>query len=560
MVAGLAPFLLKVIIDELELSDAHGEYVAIFYLIAAYSFAHWLTRSLGEWRGLFYGWTDHRIQRQLSSKLFQHVMSLPLHFHLDRKTGALNQTLTNGLLGYRLLLYHVLLTVIPVIVELMTMGAVLLFLNHAVYLLVIGASVLLYTLTFWVGVIRIRGPARAASNAHIDANASLTDSILNYETIKCFGAESHAQGRFVEALTKTEHRWSELFKCKTQNGLVIAVIFALCLGISVYVAAREVQQGSMSVGDFVLVHAYMLQITQPLEMIGFAFRDIAQGIAFIERMTELFNQRPEAGVIARGQSLPGGLPDLIFKRVSYSYHPDRCVLKSIDFVVPSGKTVAIVGASGSGKSSIIRLLVRLVDPTEGQIYLNDVPLSNVPLSVLRSAVAVVPQDVALFNDSIAYNIGFGKSNSTEADIVRAAKIAHIHDFIVGLPDGYETMVGERGLKLSGGEKQRVAIARAAIRRPKIYVFDEATSSLDSRMERAILHDLIEVAMTATTLIIAHRLSTVVHADEIVMLNQGSVVERGTHSELLQRHGAYTEMWYAQVNELPPPVAVEIARS
>jgi ATP-binding cassette subfamily B protein len=414
-----------------------------------------------------------------------------------------------------------------------------------VFLGIIGGSVLLYIVSFWVGVARIGGPARAVSNACIDANSVLTDSILNYETVKYFCAEGNVHGRFGAALAKVEDQWAKLFSRKMENGFVLATIFTLSLGISICFATREVQLGKMSVGDFVLVHAYILRISLPLEMIGFAFRDIAQGIGFIEKLAELFGQKQEVDVIGDRASLPTGAPKLSFERVSYSYQPDRRILKSINFVVPSGKTVAIVGASGSGKSSLIRLLVRLLDPTEGQIRLNDVPLSNIPVAALRSAIAVVPQDIALFNDSIAYNIGFGKHDSTETDIVRAAKVAHIHDFIAGLPDGYATLVGERGLKLSGGERQRIAIARAAIKEPKIFVFDEATASLDSNAEQAILYNLIKRTTTATTLIIAHRLSTIAHADEIVVLAQGRVVDRGNHAELLQRHGTYAAMWHAQ---------------
>jgi ATP-binding cassette subfamily B protein len=550
--AGLAPLLIKIVVDGLELTQMHATYGVPFYLIAAYAFTHWLGRSLRELRGMCHGRADQRVQRHLSHKLFQHLMSLPLRFHLDRKTGALSQTLTNGLVGYRMVLHHLIITVLPVVVELATMGAVLLFLDHTVFVVIIGVSVLFYTFAFWSGITRIGGPARAASNAHIDANAILTDSILNYETVKYFGAEAQVQGRFVEALAKTEGQWAELFRHKMENGLVVGAIFAMSLGISVYIAAREVQQGTMSIGEFVLVHAYILQITQPLETIGFAFRDIAQGMAFIEKMAELFGQRREVDVIERQPPLPAGPPDLVFEQVSYSYHPDRRVLKHVNFTVPSGKTVAIVGASGSGKSSLIRLLVRLVEPTGGKICLDGVPLSSIPMSALRAAIAVVPQDIALFNESIAYNIGFGRQDSTDADIVRAAKIAHVHEFIVGLPDGYETKVGERGLKLSGGEKQRIAIARAAIKKPKIFVFDEATSSLDSKTEQAILRDVINIAKTTTTLIIAHRLSTVVHADEVVVLDQGTVIERGIHAALLQRDGAYAMMWRAQ--HRPKPAA------
>lgn len=545
VVSGLAPLLLKVIVDRLEPTQAHTTYSVPILLVIAYSFSHWLGRSLTELRGMFHGRTDQRVQRLLSYKLFRHVMSLPLGFHLDRKTGGLSQTLANGLIGYRMVLHHLLLTVLPVVVEISTMCVVLTLLDQIAFLAIIGSSVLFYTVAFWTGIMRIASPARAVSNAHIDANAVLTDSILNYETVKYFGAEVQMQGRFCDALAKTEERWSKLFRRKTENGLLVAIIFALSLGISVYVAANAVRHGTMSVGEFVLVNAYIIQITRPLEMLGFAFRDTAQGIAFVEKICELLAQKQEVDVVEQRAHMPRGRPELVFDNVSYSYRPDRPVVQNINFAIPSGKTLAIVGASGSGKSSLIRLLVRLLEPTEGVIRISGTPMPNIPASALRRAIAVVQQDITLFNDSIAYNIGFGRQDSTMKEIVAAAKVAHIHDFIVELPNGYETQVGERGFKLSGGEKQRIAIARAAIRNPMIFVFDEATSSLDSSTEQAIQNDLMKVAKTTTTLIVAHRLSTVIHADEIVVLDRGSVIERGTHSELLANGDTYATMWNTQ---------------
>lgn len=543
--AAVAPVLLKEAVDQLGLVGAEAEYLTAFQLIIAYALALCLERLQKELRGLVYGRADQRVQRKLSFRLFRHVMSLPLRFHLNRKTGALSQTLTNGLVGYRMVLHHAVLTVLPVVVELMTMATVLVLLDHAVFLLIIGASLLLYTLAFWFGVVSIRKPARAASTAAIDANALLTDSIINYETVKCFAAEAQAHQRFGEALIRTENQWRQLYWRKMKNGLAVAFIFSLSLGLSMYVAVHEVYQGTMSIGEFVLVNAFVLRITLPLEMIGFAFRDIAEGMGFVEKMLELLGQRRESDPIDSSASLPDGPPSLIFDSISYSYRPEQLVLKDINFTVPPGNTIAVVGASGSGKSSLIRLLLRLVEPTEGQITLSGVPISDIPTSVLRSAIAVVPQDIALFNDSIAYNIGIGNENSAEADIVAAAKIALVHDFIVALPNGYDTKVGERGVKLSGGEKQRIAIARAAIRNPMVFIFDEATSSLDSKTEHAILHNLIRMAKTTTTLIIAHRLSTIVHADQILVLDQGTVVEYGTHSALLKLAGTYASMWHAQ---------------
>jgi ABC-type transport system involved in Fe-S cluster assembly fused permease/ATPase subunit len=545
ILAGLAPALLKAIVDRLEPRGVDPAYGTSLCLIVGYASVHWMMTSLGELRDMFCGRADQRIQRRMSFTLFWHVMSLPLCFHLQRKTGALIQVLANGLMGYRMLLHHIAMTILPIVVELVTMCTVLLILDRGEFLVIIGISAFFCAVVFWTGIRRIGNPARAVSTARINASAVLTDSILNYETIKYFGGESEVHRRFGEALISTEDNWDRLYRRKLENGLAVAGIFAVSLGILVYCAARDVQQGRMSVGEFVLVNAYVLRITLPLEAIGFAFRDIAEGMAWVADMTKLLGERREADTVEAPAVVPPGPLGVAFARVSYSYPGDGDVIRDVTFMVPAGKSIAIVGSSGSGKSSLIRLLVRVVEPREGLIFLNGTPLSNIAKATLRTVIAVVPQDIALFNDTIAYNIGFGRKGSTSAEIVRAAKIAHIHDFIIGLPDGYETKVGERGITLSGGEKQRVAIARAVIREPRIFIFDEGTSSLDAETEQAILNDLERVLSSTTKFIIAHRLSNVVHADEIIVLSRGRIVEYGTHSELLRRGGAYTAMWRAQ---------------
>jgi ATP-binding cassette subfamily B protein len=535
---------MKLVVERLEIPLDTTHY-ALCCLIASYAIAQWLSRLLAELRAMSYGRTEQHIQRKLTSALFDHVISLPLRFHSDRSTGAISQTLNNGLLGYRVVLQHLLLTVLPVVVELGTMAVVLLILDQATFLVVVTVSVLLYTVAFWSGAGRIGPPARAVSSARVAANAILTDSILNYETVKYFGAEPQMLERLTDALELTESQYSKLLTRKMENGVIVGTIFSCSVAVTAYLAAREVHQGDMSIGAFVLVNAYMLQIARPLEMIGFAFLGISEGMAFIQKLTELFDQKPESDSIECHTRLPSGTLSVAFDGVSYSHCPDRPALRGVSFSLPAGKTLGIVGASGSGKSSIVRLLARLVEPNEGEIRLGGVLLSSVPLSVLRAAISVVPQDVWLFNDSIAYNIGIGQQGSTEADIVAAAKVAQIHSFVSKLPSGYETQVGERGLKLSGGEKQRIAIARAAVRKSRLFILDEATSSLDSKTERAIVRDMIKAAGDRTTVIIAHRLSTIVHADEIVVLDGGTVSERGTHSELVRRRGAYAAMWHAQ---------------
>lgn len=544
--AALLPVLLKFIVDHLTASDpAGGVYIAVGFIVAGYAGSHWLSRSLGELRGFVVGRADQRLHRRLSVRMFKHVMTLPLSFHLDRKTGALSQTLANGLMGYRILLQHLVATVLPVILEIAMMSTVLVVLGQPLFLAIITATLVCYAMAFAVGAARLTNPARTVSAAHIDATALLTDSILNYETIKSFGAEPRIHERMEDAYARTEAHWAQFFSRKALNGVLVGTIFAVSLGVSVYAAAESVQQGRMSLGDFVLVNTYMLQIFRPMEMLGFAFRDIAQGMAFIEKLLDVLRQAPEPAAHGDGRPLPPGEGELIFDKVTFSYRHDQPVLTNLSFAVPAGRTVAIVGASGSGKSSIVRLVVRFYEPDSGRIVVDGVPVSETSARNLREVIAIVPQDTVLLNDTIAYNISVGHRDASMEQITKAARLAHIHDFIIARPDGYQTLVGERGLKLSGGEKQRIAIARAALRKPRIFVFDEATSSLDSKTEQQILRNLTEVSRGTTTLMIAHRLSTIVEADEILVLDRGEIVERGHHRELLQQGDLYRAMWVTQ---------------
>ena len=548
--AALSPLLLKFIVDHLTSPGVlSGVAVAIGILAVAYAGSNWLTRVLAELRLFVLGRVDQRLHRRLSLRLFKHVMALPLRFHLDRKTGALSQTLTNGLLGFSTIVQQLVVSILPVIIELSIMGTVLLTLGQPIFLGIIGATLLCYAFAFWLGVTKLLKPARAVSTAHIDANAVLTDSILNYETIKSFSAEPRIHERMEDNFAKTETKWAQFFTQRALNGVLIGTIFSVSLGTSVFLASNAVQQGRMSLGDFVLVNAYMLQVFRPMEALGYAFRDIAQGMAFIEKMNYLFQQEQEPSVRSGSDILPPGPGELVFDDVSLSYHPNRAVLEGVCFRVPAGRTVAIVGASGAGKSSLIRLLVRFWEPDNGNILLDGVPITNVSAASVRDVIAVVPQDTVLFNDTIAYNIAIGRAGSSMADIMDAARLASIHSFIVSQPDGYQTRVGERGLKLSGGEKQRIAIARAALKKPRVFVFDEATSSLDTKTEQLILQNLARVSTGTTTLVIAHRLSTIVDADEILVLDKGKIVERGTHKNLLEDRGAYHGMWIAQRDDV-----------
>lgn len=564
LAAGMAPIALKYAVDGLtaENGTATDQGISIesdefsilpetlnptiFLLI--YILGLWLSRSLGEARWYVYGTADQRLQRSLSRRLFDHVLKLPMPFHLDRKTGALNQTLAHGLAGYSILFNHLVFSVLPVLIEITIIGVVISLTFQPIFLLLLLCTVIAYFCAFAIGVVGITGPSREVANAQINAYATLTDSILNSETIKYFTAEKFVNDQYDLLLQKSEKNWAAFYLRKSMNGLLIVSIFAVSLGTALAIGAHQVSAGQISVGDFVMVNAYMLQIVRPMETLGSAFKSIAQGVAFIEKMMLIINQKTESyssnpNIVAEID--PRNKGELIFNKVCFAYTADRPIIRSVSYRLLSGQTVAIVGSSGAGKSSIVRLLLRLYELDRGAILLNGRSTHTIPLAELRRLIAVVPQDTVLFNDTIAYNIAFGRNGSNQADIEKAARLAQIHDKIIAMPDGYETVVGERGLKLSGGEKQRISIARAVIKNPQMFVFDEATSSLDSDTEREILENLILVSKGVTTLIIAHRLTTVTHADNIIVLDNGRIVEQGNHSELLSKNCVYAGMWFRQ---------------
>lgn len=545
LLAALAPIALKLALDALTASSGEKALLTPILLVLLYVLGQYLTRCFTELRMLMHGQAEQRIRRRIGRRLFEHLVRLPLRFHLERKTGAMGETAEQGIRGYQLLLTHMVYTILPVLVEFTAVAIVLIHFEYEAYLVILAIASLAYIAAFQRGAADIQGPARTISTAHIDAHAVLTDSLINYETVKYFDAEPVVCGRYDNALGQTELAWRQFFRRRAFNALLVATIFAVSLGASLIYATYDVMRGSMTIGGFVLVNAYVVRLVQPLEMLGFAVRDVAQGLAFLERMLELFREKPESDLAPDSSQAAAMRGELTFDQVTFSYHPDRAVLQNVSFRVAAGRTVAVVGVSGSGKSSMIRLLFRLYEPQSGRILLDGEPIADLPLSAVRQAIAVVPQDTVLFHDTIANNIGFGRCGSSRDEIKEAARVAHLHEFILGLPEGYETVVGERGLKLSGGERQRVAIARAALKRPKIFVFDEATSSLDSATEREILRNLLDVSRQSTTLVIAHRLSTVIHADEILVLNNTHIVERGTHSALLTQGGAYAALWRAQ---------------
>ena len=539
------PVVYKLTIDAFSGNADPSALIAPGLLIAALVLTNYTLGISMSVRELVHGIGVQRLNRRISNRLFGHLVRLPLGFHLDRKTGAIGSTISQGLHGCQVLLQHAVFTFLPVIIEFAGIVFVLVHFKHATYLIILGVAALAYGYAFWKAAEQIAEPSRKVSEAYVEANATLTDSLLNYETVKYFHAEPKICGQYDQKLADQESTWRRVLRIKTGQSVLLNSIFAASMGASLGYAGYEVLHGTMTIGDFVLINSYVSRLIQPLQSMGMAARDVSEALAYLEKMLDMFREKAEVDGGLQRQSGSQTAGSIAFDQVTFSYKPDRSTLTDVTFNVPAGRTLGIVGSSGSGKTSIIRLLFRLYEPSSGQITLDGVPIQQLPLVDLRSAIAVVPQDTVLFNDTIATNIGFGKLDATRAEIEAAAKVAHLDELIANLPDGYETRVGERGLKLSGGEKQRIAIARAALKRPLIYVFDEATSSLDSRTEREILQNLIDVARTSTTIVIAHRLSTVAHADEIVVLDKGTIVERGRHSELLDVDGSYAALWRAQ---------------
>ncbi len=541
--AGLGPVALKLVVDRFA-GGLKASTVPVGLLIGLYVLSQWLARSVGEIRASFYAEAEQRMVRTLSERLFAHVMRLPLRFHLDRQTGAVTQILTNGMQGYQRVLHTLMFSTLPIATELATIVVVLSRLDQPAFLMFFSGAIVCYSVVFAFAARRTQKASRSGSAAQVDSNATMTDSILNYETVKYFVAETVVQKSVGARLRRTEEEWVRFSRQFAVNGLCVAMLYTAFLGLTIVYAVRETEAGRISIGTFVLINTYMLQIVRPVEMLGYAVQALSQGIANLDKMLELFREKPED--LAKGDAaLLTGPGELEFSKVGVAYRSERTILEEVSFKVPAGKTLGIVGHSGSGKSTIVRLLTRLIEPDSGRILLDGIPISKVSLARLRESIAVVPQDTVLFNDTLAYNIAFGRAGSSREEVVEAARLAHLHDFIMTLPEGYETRVGERGMKLSGGEKQRVSIARAVIKRPRIYVFDEATSSLDTRTERQIMQNLREISFHSTTLVIAHRLSTVVYADHIVVLDAGVIVEHGPHEALLEKNGRYAALWHAQ---------------
>ena len=517
-------------------------------LILAYGLARVLSLAFGQLRDALFARVGQRAIRTVALEVFRHLHALSLHFHLDRQTGALSRSIERGTKSIEMLLRFGLFNVLPTFLEIALVFGILwglLDIGIAAVTLLTVATYVLFTMKITEWRLQFRRRMNERDN---QANTRAIDSLLNFETVKYFGNEEHEARRFDRAMAGYEDA-----SVKSQTSLAFlnigqAVVISMGLTLVMYLAGLGIVEGRMTVGDFVMVNTYLMQLYQPLNFFGFVYREIKQGLIDIEKMLDLL--RVEADIEDAPDAPPlrlqGG--EIRFDRVSFDYDERRPIFERLSFEVPAGATVALVGASGAGKSTIGRLLYRFYDVDEGAILIDGQDLRGVSQVSLRAAIGVVPQDTVLFNDSIYYNIAYGRSGASPAEVEDAARLAHIHDFIMGLPDGYQTLVGERGLKLSGGEKQRVAIARTVLKDPRLLIFDEATSALDSRTESEIQDNLEALSRGRTTLVIAHRLSTVTGADEILVLEEGRIVEHGRHARLLQKQGRYAEMWRRQQEE------------
>jgi ATP-binding cassette, subfamily B, heavy metal transporter len=540
------PLLYKQAIDALSGTGTAAGVVAVpVGIILAYGLARVMAQGFNQLRDGVFAKVAQRAVRRVALSAFRHIHSLSLRFHLERRTGGLARAIERGIAGIEFLLSFMLFNVIPTLFEILVVSAILWRLyNWQFAAVTLGTIVTYIAFTFIVTDWRLRF-RREMNERNSEANTKSVDSLLNYETVKYFANEEHEAQRYDRALQAYERA---AVKSETtlallnvgQGGIIAIGLIGIML-----LAGQGVAAGAMTVGDFVLVNTYLIQLYMPLNFLGMVYRNIKQSLTDIEQMMALLKIQPEIEDRPGARALVVNRGAVSFRHVDFRYDPRREILRDVDFTVPPGASVAIVGPSGAGKSTIARLLFRFYDVTDGAIEIDGQDIRDVTQDSLRRAIGVVPQDTVLFNDTIYYNIAYGRPGASRAEIEEAARLAHIHDFVAALPDGYQTMVGERGLKLSGGEKQRVAIARVILKAPKILIFDEATSALDTKTERDIQASLAEVAAGHTALVIAHRLSTVVDADQILVLDHGRVVERGTHRELLARGDVYAEMWARQ---------------
>ncbi|WP_229144012.1 ABC transporter ATP-binding protein/permease [Alcanivorax sp. 1008] len=543
------PLALKYIVDTVE--QARGSEVLLWtplLLVLAYGALRLASTLFGELRDAVFARVAERAMRRVSLKVFQHLHRLELGFHLSRRTGALSRDIERGTTGVSFLLRFMLFNIVPTLLEILLVALILLAAFRPGYVLLVVVAVLVYVL-FSVRVTEWRTRyVRESNEMDNQSNTRAVDSLLNFETVKYFGNEEFESQRYDQDLK----RW-ESARMKNRLSLAAlnsgqAFIIAVTMTAMMWMAVTDVQRGSMTLGDLTMINAYLIQLFIPLNALGFIYREIRQSLVNIERMFSLLGQKAMIVDSPDAQTLAAGPAALEFDAVGFGYQEARPILKNVSFTVPAGHKVAVVGRSGAGKSTIGRLLFRFFDVTDGAVRINGINIRDLTQSSLRAAIGVVPQDTVLFNDTIWNNIAYGRPDASDEEIRRAASLAHLDDFIAALPDGFQSKVGERGLKVSGGEKQRIAIARVLLKDPPILLLDEATSSLDSHAEQAVLAALNEVARKRTTLVIAHRLSTIRDAEQILVLDQGQIVESGDHATLLRNNRVYAGLWRQQQEE------------
>lgn len=546
----LVPYFFKYATDALNGKPDAPDFLPLWLLapvmlVLAYNVARVTQWGLNQLRDALFARVGQHAVRQLAFRTFKHMHKLSLRYHLERRTGGLSRIIERGTKGIEIIVRFTILNTAPTILEFALTAAVFAYSYGWKYVAVIAAVVWLYS---WFTVrasdwrINIRKDMNESDN---EASTKAIDSLLNFETVKYFGNEEMEANRFDASMKRYESAatktWTSLGWLNFGQGL----IFGIGMTIVMVMSALEVQAGKQTIGDFVFINVMLMQLSVPLNFIGFVYREIRQGLADIEQMFDLLSVEEEIVDAPDAKRLEVSNGVIRFDNVDFSYDVERSILKGLDFEIPAGQTFAIVGPSGAGKSTISRLIYRFYDVTGGSISIDGQDVRKVTQHSLRAAVGMVPQDTVLFNDTVRYNIRYGRPDATDEEVEAAAKLAQIHDFILDLPDGYNAMVGERGLKLSGGEKQRVSIARTILKSPPILILDEATSALDTMTEQDIQTALKQVSKDRTTLVIAHRLSTVVDADQIIVLGEGSITERGTHAELLEHDGVYSSMWNRQ---------------
>lgn len=549
------PIALKYIVDYLDQNRGADMLLWIpLILVGAYGALRFGSTLFSELRDAIFARVAERAMRRVSLRVFRHLHNRELAFHLDRKTGGLARDIERGTRGISFLLRFTLFNIVPTLLEIVMVTSILLVAFNVSYVLAILVSVVVYVV-FSIRVTEWRiGFVREANSRDNQSNTRAIDSLLNYETVKYFNNERFEAEQYDEGLELWE-------QARLKNRLSMAVLNtgqAFIIGVSLVVimamAVREVASGQMTLGDFTMVNAYLIQLFVPLNALGFVYREIRQSLVNVERLFGLLGDKPAIEDAADAKALKVSQGEVEFRDVHFSYRADRAILKGVNFTIPAGHTVAVVGASGAGKSTLARLLFRFFDVNSGSISIDGQDVRQITQDSLRSVIGVVPQDTVLFNDTIYNNLAYGRPSASEDEVHYAALQANLDEFIQSLPDGYNTKVGERGLKLSGGEKQRVAIARVLLKNPPILILDEATSSLDSISEQVILDALNEVSRQRTTLVIAHRLSTVRDADTILVMEQGEIVESGAHTELLEQNGYYARLWQQQQHNVDEPPA------